>query len=49
MMVIGIALTSVSENPDSEWGMLTILRMFPCMAIAFLWIDTADKKKKKRK
>ena len=49
MMVIGIALTSASGNPDSEWGMLTILGMFPCMSIAFLWIDATDKKKKKRK
>lgn len=49
MMVTGIILTSASGNPDSEWGMLSVLGMFPWMVIAFLWIDFSDDKKKKKR
>ena len=49
MMIIGIALTSASGNPDSEWNILTMIGMFPCMSIAFLWIDYSDNKKKKKR
>lgn len=49
MMITGIILTTESGNPDSEWGMLSVLGMFPLMSIAFLWIDMADNKKKKRR
>lgn len=49
MMIVGIALTTSSGDPDSMWGMLTVVGMFPCMAIAFLWIDNSNTKKKKRR
>lgn len=49
MMIIGISLTTSSGDPDSMWGMLTVVGMFPCMSIAFLWIDNSNKKKKKRR
>jgi len=49
MMIIGTILTSASGNPDSEWAMLTLIGLFACMSIAFLWIDNTNNKKKKRK
>ncbi len=49
MMVTGIILTSASGYPDSEWSMLTVMGILPCMSIAFLWIDNTNNKKKKRK
>lgn len=46
MMVIGIGLGNLSGDKDSAFYILTMLGMFPLLAIAYMWIPE-DKNNKK--
>lgn len=49
MIVTGIILTDASGNIDSEWSIITLLGLFTCMSIPFIWGNELNKKNKTRK
>lgn len=38
MMIIGYGLGSLSNNPDSSFYMLSLIGLFPVMAIPLIWL-----------